>query len=122
MRRIGRGVLMGRFNARKGQTIDVRLPSSVAARGRGNRAVFALNRHLTEEMELRVELRGLGAARAIDHALALHHRDLSTTNRVDAPDAVVPQANPHVAVEGESMVARLKPASWNVIVTTAAPR
>ncbi|HKE19706.1 MAG TPA: alpha-N-arabinofuranosidase [Kofleriaceae bacterium] len=94
--------------------------SVVDDRATGTTAVFALNRHLTEEMELRVELRGLGAARAIDHALALHHRDLSTTNRVDAPHAVVPQTNPHVAVEGESMVARLLPASWNVIVTTAA--
>jgi alpha-N-arabinofuranosidase len=96
--------------------------SAVDDRETGTTAVFALNRHLTEEMELRIQLRGLGAARKLDHALALHHRDLAATNRVQAPDAVVPRANADVAVDGESVVARLKPASWNVIVTTAANR
>jgi alpha-N-arabinofuranosidase len=83
-------------------------------------AVFALNRHLSEPMELRVELRGLGAARRIDHALALCHPDLKATNHRGAPEAVVPRTHPHVAVDGEILLARLPPGSWNVIVTSAA--
>jgi alpha-N-arabinofuranosidase len=88
----------------------------------GTTAVFALNRHLTEDLELRIELRGLGAARRLDHALALCHPDLKATNHRGAPDAVVPRDNPHVRVDGETVVARLPPASWNVLVTTAVDR
>jgi alpha-N-arabinofuranosidase len=73
-------------------------------------------------MELRVELRGLGATRKLDHALVLCHPDLKATNHRDAPDAVVPSANPHVTVDGETLLVRLPPASWNVIVTSAPER
>jgi alpha-N-arabinofuranosidase len=88
----------------------------------GTTTVFALNRHLSEDMELRVELRGLGAVRRLDQALTLCHPDLAATNHAAAPDAVVPRKNPHVTVDGETLVARLPPASWNVIVTSAANR
>ena len=93
---------------------------AVDDRDTGTTAVFALNRHLDEDMELRIELRGLGAARRLDQALTLWHRDLQATNHRGAPDAVVPRDNPHVQVDGETVVARLPPASWNVVVTTAA--
>ena len=93
--------------------------SVVDDRDTGTTAVFALNRHLTEEMELRVELRGLGATRRLDQAVTLCHHDLKATNHRDAPDAVAPRANPHVTVDGETLIARLPPASWNVVVTTA---
>jgi alpha-N-arabinofuranosidase len=93
--------------------------SVVDDRDTGTTAVFALNRHLTEEMELRIELRGLGATRQLDQAVTLCHHDLKTTNHRDAPDAVAPRANPHVTVDGETLIARLPPASWNVVVTTA---
>jgi alpha-N-arabinofuranosidase len=96
--------------------------SAVDDRTTGTTAVFALNRHLSDEMELRVELRGLGAERRIDHALTLAHPDLKATNHRDAPDTVVPRTNPHVTVDGETVLVRLPPASWNVIVTSAAKR
>jgi alpha-N-arabinofuranosidase len=88
----------------------------------GTTTVFALNRHLTESMELRVELRGLGKDRQLDHALALHHNNMKATNTSEAPNTVVPEDNPHVQVDGETIVAILKPGSWNVIVTTAQGR
>ena len=85
----------------------------------GTVAVFALNRHLTEELELRAELRGMGGQRRVEQALSLHHRDLGAVNTKEAPDTVVPTVNPDVRVEGETLVARLRPASWNVFVTRA---
>jgi alpha-N-arabinofuranosidase len=94
--------------------------SVVDDRQTGTTTVFALNRHLTEEMELRVELRGLGTARRLDHAFSLCHHDLKATNHRGAPDAVAPRDNSHVTVDGETLRVRLPPASWNVIVTTAA--
>jgi alpha-N-arabinofuranosidase len=88
----------------------------------GTTTVFALNRHLTETMQLRVELRGLGRTRQLDHALALHHSNMKATNTKDAPNTVVPENNPNVQVDGETILAELQPGSWNVIVTTAIGR
>jgi alpha-N-arabinofuranosidase len=34
----------------------------------------------------------------------------------------VPATNEKISVDGEKLTARLKPGSWNVIVTTAAKR
>jgi alpha-N-arabinofuranosidase len=43
-------------------------------------------------------------------------------NTADAPLTVAPAINTQVVVDGEKITARLKPGSWNVIVTTAATR
>jgi alpha-N-arabinofuranosidase len=88
----------------------------------GTTAVFALNRHLTEEMELRVELRGLGRERKLDEALELHHLNLKAVNTRDAPHTVVPVVNKAVHIDHGNLVARLKPGSWNVLVTSAKGR
>jgi len=88
----------------------------------GTTTVFALNRHLTEEMELRVELRGLGKDRKVKEATTLHHLNLKAVNTREAPHTVVPVVNKEVRVDGGELVARLKPGSWNVLVTTAGKR
>jgi alpha-N-arabinofuranosidase len=96
--------------------------SVVDDRATGTTTIFALNRHLTDEMELNIELRGLGTDRTLDHALELHHANLKAVNTSDAPMTVAPATNSQVIVDGEKITARLKPGSWNVIVTTAAKR
>ncbi|HSP20368.1 MAG TPA: alpha-L-arabinofuranosidase C-terminal domain-containing protein, partial [Myxococcaceae bacterium] len=88
----------------------------------GTTTVFALNRHLTEAMELRVELRGLGKDRRVREATTLHHLNVKAVNTRDAPHTVVPVVNKDVRVEGSELVARLEPGSWNVLVTTAGKR
>jgi alpha-N-arabinofuranosidase len=70
-------------------------------------------------MELDIELRGLGAERTLDQAIELHHTNMKAVNTVDAPMTVAPAANTNVSVDGERIRAKLKPGSWNVIVTTA---
>ena len=85
----------------------------------GRTAVFALNRHLSDEMELDIELRGLGHARGLDHAIELYHPNMKAVNTADAPTTVAPAVNDAVSVDGERVRAKLKPGSWNVIVTTA---
>ena len=74
-----------------------------------------MNRNASEGMELEVELRGLGD-RKVTFASELHHSDLKAINTKDAPDEVAPHER-EVAVEGERLRAKLKPLSWNVIVT-----
>jgi alpha-L-arabinofuranosidase len=79
-------------------------------------SVFVLNRHATEEIELEVELRGLGA-RKVSSAQELHHRDLKAVNTKAAPGEVSPRDKAHVAVSGERLKTTLKPLSWTVLVT-----
>jgi alpha-N-arabinofuranosidase len=71
---------------------------------------------------LDVLLRGLGADRQLVEATEIHHANLKAVNTKDAPNTVAPAANPDVSVDGERLRAKLKPASWNVIVTRSAPR
>lgn len=85
----------------------------------GNTTIFALNRHLTEPLELEAELRGLGADRQVVEALQVHSPNLKAANTHAAPSTVSPARLGAVTVDGERVRARLEPASWNVIVTRA---
>jgi alpha-N-arabinofuranosidase len=85
----------------------------------GATAIFAMNRHTTEPLDLDAELRGLGANRQLVAATEIHHPNLKAINSKEAPNTVAPRANGDVSIDGEKVRARLKPASWNVIVTRA---
>ncbi|HEV6968016.1 alpha-N-arabinofuranosidase [Roseateles sp.] len=83
----------------------------------GRTAVFLLNRDLGEEMDLTLHLRGLGPARRLVLAEELHAADLHAANTLEAPDRVAPRDLVNLSIDGERLRARLKPASWNLIVT-----
>ncbi len=85
----------------------------------GQIVIFALNRHLTDEMTLEVSLRGFGGARTIETAVQLHHANLKAINTKEDPDAVSPTAMSQVSITADLLTAKLRPASWNVIVTSA---
>ena len=78
--------------------------------------ILALNRHTTDEIELEVELRGLGQ-RTVASASELHHKDLKAINSKTAPDEVAPKSRSDLTINGETLKAKLKPLSWNVIAT-----
>ncbi|MBA2676436.1 alpha-N-arabinofuranosidase [Ramlibacter sp.] len=105
--------------ARRGQ-LHPEMPYLVASatwdEASGRIAVFALNRHLSEEQDLRIELRGMPAAVSLHAAVELHHADMNACNTEHAPDAVAPHAHGRVQLEPDGLRARLKPGSWNVFV------
>jgi alpha-N-arabinofuranosidase len=76
--------------------------------------LFALNRHLTEEMPLRLSAGGF-ATLAVKQALQLHNADLMAANTSAQPDRVAPQQLAAIRVDGSRLEATLAPASWNVI-------
>ncbi len=88
----------------------------------GTTTIFALNRHLTEPLDLVAELRGLRTDRRLVAAHEIHSPKLKAVNTKETPNAVAPRSNPDVSVDGERLTIRLKPASWNAIVTQAGPR
>ncbi|HWJ71533.1 MAG TPA: alpha-N-arabinofuranosidase [Kaistia sp.] len=85
----------------------------------GTTTVFALNRSLSDPLEVEVELRGLGKNRTLVGATEIHHSNLKAVNTKDAPNTVVPKENGDVVVDGETLRIKLKPASFNVITTKA---
>jgi alpha-N-arabinofuranosidase len=88
----------------------------------GRIAVFALNRDLHEEQDLTVELRGFARRPILAEAVELHHPDLQACNTQAAPDTVAPRAHVSAQVEGSTLRARLRPASWNVFVLAGESR
>jgi alpha-L-arabinofuranosidase len=86
----------------------------------GQVVVFALNRHLREEMDLEVVLRGFGQDRRIATALQVSHPNFKAVNTKDDPDNVAPQPIKAIRVDGDTIKAKLPAGSWSVIVTTPA--
>src|SRR5690606_13043975 len=80
--------------------------------------ILALNRNPDEDIELTIELRDLGERKATS-ASELHHPDLKAINSKEAPNVVAPVER-EVVVKGDRVIARLKPLSWNLIVTARA--
>jgi alpha-N-arabinofuranosidase len=81
----------------------------------GAAALFALNRSVTDDLELSVDLRGLASDLVIATATQLHDPDLKTVNTKAAPDAVSPTVNPTAKLESGRLTATLKRQSWNVV-------
>ncbi|MDO4522738.1 MAG: alpha-N-arabinofuranosidase [Eubacteriales bacterium] len=76
-------------------------------------AVFFVNRHETEAMEVDIELTGFACGQ-IKESVTLSAKDKKTTNQKDHR-AVIPKENKRVAVEKESIHAELPAFSFNVI-------
>jgi alpha-N-arabinofuranosidase len=76
--------------------------------------LFALNRSLTDEMQLRVDAQGFSEL-SIAEAIELHDADLKAANTQEAPDHVMPRLLEAVRVGRSTVEATLRPASWNVI-------
>ena len=88
--------------------------SAVHGEDEGTLTLFALNRHLSEEMPLQVSAKGFQGL-SVQRATTLHHADLGAVNTRAAPDRVQPVALSGASVDGETVRASLPPASWNVV-------
>ncbi|CAM3134700.1 alpha-N-arabinofuranosidase [Paenibacillus lupini] len=76
--------------------------------------IFAVNRHLEEQMELNLDLRSFDDVSIIEH-LVLESEDLKATNTKSNPRNVVPHAGGQTFVDKGNVQAFLPKASWNVI-------
>ncbi len=78
---------------------------AVAVVGSGELTVLAVNRSLTEDGELSLDLRGFGKPELLEHR-QLWHEDLKAVNTADQPENVAPSAG-----DGRT----LRRHSWNVL-------
>lgn len=104
------------FSAGSRETLPCVLACVSADEARNSATILALNRH-TGETEVSVELRGFGNSLKLAFASELHHGDLKAINTVASPE-VSPKELSDVALSGTTVLARLKPLSWNVIVVS----
>ncbi|HMR32130.1 MAG TPA: alpha-N-arabinofuranosidase [Geminicoccaceae bacterium] len=88
--------------------------AAVHGQQEGTLTLFALNRHLGEEMPLDVLAKGFPGL-SVERATVLRDNDLSAVNSRQAPERVRPATLAGVSVEGERIRATLPPASWNVV-------
>ena len=82
----------------------------------GTVTVLALNRHTEEAMDLTLAIGGFGAGWSVETAIEMTSDDLGDVNTAEEPDRVTPSESLEVRAEGAAVAARLKPASWNVLV------
>jgi alpha-N-arabinofuranosidase len=76
--------------------------------------LFAVNRHLTELLALRGDLRDFADYRIIEH-LVLEHSDPHARNTFADPDAVRPYSRADAQLTNGELTATLPGLSWNVI-------
>jgi alpha-N-arabinofuranosidase len=77
-------------------------------------ALFMVNRHLTEPMEVCVDARGFPFAPRAWEGTTLHDDDLLAVNTAAAPDRVQPRPATPVAWDNGVSTLVLPPASWSV--------
>ena len=81
----------------------------------GRLAVFLVNRHTTEAVDVGIDLRGFPGARVVE-CLRLEGEDPYRTNTAAEPDAVRPRTDPDVRAETGYLDMRLSPVSWTAVV------
>ncbi len=76
--------------------------------------VFAVNRSLTETLNVDVDMRDFASHEGVDHVV-LAHDDLHACNTLDRPDTVAPSSTAAPVVANGRATLPLAPASWNVV-------
>ena len=112
----GRGVsLMPRVECEKADTshyTDVPMMDAAAVMNDGGEVtLFAVNRDLKEDMELKIDLRAFGTFTKAVHSV-LHHDDVKAVNTEACPDQVKPR---EMNADLRENTVVLPAASWNVI-------
>lgn len=93
---------------------EVSLVDAVATHDEGGTTIFAVNRSLTDEVTLEIDVRALGAV-AKAEATSLFDDDIHAANTLDAPGRVVPKPNDSAQVGDGVVTVTLPPVSWTVL-------
>jgi len=93
---------------------EVPLVDAVATHDEGGTAIFAVNRSLTDEVTLEIDVRALGAVGGVE-ATSLFDDDIHAANTLEAPDRVVPKPNRSARIADGVVTITLPPVSWTVL-------
>ena len=95
-------------------TIDHIVASAVHDANQQKVVLFVLNRETSDSVDLSIELRAFPQIKACD-GLEIAGSDLLATNTAQRPDAVQPSEHQDFTVHPESITAKLRPLSWNML-------
>jgi alpha-L-arabinofuranosidase len=118
--RFGRGVALRAlvesplYDSRERQGVPELMLSAVWHPEAEELTLFALNRSLTEELPVRVDLRAFPRLVPAEW-LVLRDDDLLARNTKEQPDRVTPAKSGRASVDGGTLSVTLAPASWNVL-------
>jgi alpha-N-arabinofuranosidase len=80
----------------------------------GNTTVFAVNRHQDQPVEVRLDVRALGATAVAEHVY-LGGSDLGLANTAAVPDRVAPRTGSGARIDGGTCTVVLPPVSWTMV-------
>ena len=83
----------------------------------GSVTLFAVNRSMTDAIELTADLRDFAGLANVSHTV-LHHDDVKAVNTEADPDNVKPVADPGGRLDGGRLTITVPALSWNVIRLT----
>lgn len=80
----------------------------------GEITIFAVNRHLSESMDVSIDIRSFGDVQLIEH-IVMESENLKASNTKNNPNNVTPHTGGHTTIDHSKATAVLPKASWNVI-------
>jgi alpha-L-arabinofuranosidase len=83
----------------------------------GSVTIFAVNRSLTDAIELTADLRDFSCLQKVEHTV-LHHDDVKAVNTEEHPDNVKPVPGAGGKLDGGRLTISIPALSWNVIHLT----
>jgi alpha-N-arabinofuranosidase len=101
---------------------DVPVTDVVATRDQqtGDTTVFAVNRHQTEPVELRLDVRALSPVGVVEH-LYLGGSDLDVANTPEATERIAPRNGSGTRIDNGTLSLVLPPVSWTMVRLHTAP-
>jgi alpha-N-arabinofuranosidase len=102
-----------RYDSREYTDVPYLETVAVDNREQGELTIFAVNRNLTEALDLEADVYGFEGYGLWEH-IAMHHQDLKAVNSAGSR-IVRPEEQHGGRLDGTRLSCRLAPASWNVI-------
>ncbi len=100
---------------------DVPVLDAAATMDGDSVTLFAVNRDLSEDVRLTVDLRAFGPLTVAEHSV-LHHDDVKAVNTEIAPNTVAPVQGESGEMDGGRLAITLPALSWNVIRLVKTPK
>jgi alpha-L-arabinofuranosidase len=103
-----------KFETKTAGTIDQVIASALHDVERNKVVLFILNRDVSDSIELSIDLRAFPEITACE-AVEIAGHDLLATNTAQKPDAVEPSGHQEFLLRADSLTAKLRPLSWNLL-------
>jgi alpha-L-arabinofuranosidase len=103
-----------KFETHTAGAIDRVIASAVHDAERNKVVFFILNRDVSDSVDLSIDLRAFPKLTACE-AVEISGYDILAVNTAERPDAVQPSEHQEFSIRADSLTAKLRPLSWNLL-------